>query len=219
MSDSLNPLPLDHVILAIDSLEHGIDRLEEITGCRAQMGGAHPSRGTRNALLGLGEGCYLELIAPNPADETSPLRPGPFSERTDFTRFRSLTPIGWAIRVSDADAERDHLLRRGLSPGPVHAGERTRADGRVLRWKMLDPFGLSATVLPFAISWGGDTPHPSSAAPAGCTLGDLRLETPNAGVIRDLLARAGWSVPVFSGPSERIDLVLRCPRGLVRVPE
>lgn len=217
MSDSLNALPLDHVILAIDSLERGVDRLDEITGVRAQIGGAHPGRGTRNALLGLGDGRYLELIAPNPADASSPLRPGPFSERIDFTRFRSLTPIGWVVRVKDADAEREHLIERGLSPGRVHAGERARADGRVLRWKTLDPFGLGAMVLPFAISWGDDTPHPSASAPVGCTLGELRLESPNADVIQDALTRAGWSVAVSPGPTERIDVVLDCPRGPVRL--
>ena len=218
MPNSLNALPLDHVILAIDSLDRGIDRLAEMTGVSAQMGGAHPGRGTRNALLGLGDDQYLELIAPNPADASPPLRPGPFDEQVDFTRFGSLTPIGWVVRVLDADAERDRLIERGLSPGPVHVGERARADGRVLRWKTFDPFGFRAAVLPFAISWGEDTPHPSASAPVGCTLGALRLERPDADVIRDMLTRAGWPVPVSSAPSERIEVLLRCPRGSVMLP-
>ena len=116
--DSLNVLPLDHVIVGIDSLDHGIDRLGELAGVRAQMGGAHPGRGTRNALLGLGDGRYLEVIAPNPADASPALRPGPFDERVDFTRFRSLTPIGWVVRVRDADSERERLIECGLTPGP-----------------------------------------------------------------------------------------------------
>lgn len=221
MSDdlnSLNALPLDHVILAIDSLERGIDRLEEITGVCAQIGGAHPGRGTRNALLGLGDGRYLELIAPNPADASPSLRPGPFGERIDFARFHALTPIGWVVRVRDADAEREHLLERGLTPGPVHAGERARGDGRVLRWATLDPFGLGATVLPFAIAWGEGTPHPAASAPVGCTLRELRLETPNADLIRGQLGRAQWSVPVSSGSRERIDVEIDCPRGSVHLP-
>src|SRR5215218_9908409 len=65
------PAALDHVILGIDSLERGMRLLREATGVAPVVGGVHPGRGTRNALMALGDGRYLELLAPNYADTAS----------------------------------------------------------------------------------------------------------------------------------------------------
>src|SRR5436305_7277175 len=107
-------VPVDHVILAIDSLQRGIELLRNATGVTPIQGGVHPGRGTQNALLGLGQGRYLELIAPNPDDTAASARATAATRGAYFRQFRSLTPIGWAVYCSDFGAECASLCWSGF---------------------------------------------------------------------------------------------------------
>jgi hypothetical protein len=130
------PSLLDHVLLGCDDLYRGIDFVELHTGVRAAFGGVHPGRGTRNALLSLGERRYLEIIAPDPKQD----RIEPFAQK-QVSQLKQLTSphlIGWAAHPGDLEQFSAHLREAGIGFDGPRPGSRQRPDGKLLQWKTLN---------------------------------------------------------------------------------
>jgi len=53
----------DHIVYAVTNLEAAIDEFEKLSGLRPVFGGYHTTKGTKNALVNLGNECYLEILA------------------------------------------------------------------------------------------------------------------------------------------------------------
>jgi catechol 2,3-dioxygenase-like lactoylglutathione lyase family enzyme len=182
--DEVPPL-LDHILLGCNDLEKGIAFVEEKTGVRAAFGGVHPGRGTRNALLSLGEKHYLEIIAPDPAQ--------PNAIEPMSLALKKLTEprlVGWAAHPGDLDAFAKKLRDAGLAFEGPRPGSRARPDGRVLNWKTLNLKDDHGGLLPFFIEWSADSLHPSADAPKGCSLlhfGAVTPETEDLASVASLL--------------------------------
>ncbi len=65
---------LDHITLLAPNLAAGRDHVQELLGVSPEEGGAHPTMGTHNLLLRLGDSLFLEVLAIDP-DAPSPPRP------------------------------------------------------------------------------------------------------------------------------------------------
>ncbi|HEX6159876.1 MAG TPA: VOC family protein, partial [Thermoanaerobaculia bacterium] len=108
---------LDHVIVGVSDLEQGIADFTAATGVVPVRGGQHPGRGTENALVSLGNGAYLELIAPRREATDDPM--------AKFLRsLQRPTAIGWALQVKDAAAAHAYLGSRGFEVTPLRPGSR-----------------------------------------------------------------------------------------------
>jgi len=166
------PADLDHILVGINDLNHGIVWMEERSGVRAIIGGVHPGRGTRNALLSLGLRHYIEIIAPDPQQSSAS------NDLVDRLRvIQEPQLVGWAAHTNDLAGLAQRLVAAGIAIETPRDGSRTRPDGKTLRWKsfsLKEDFG----VLPFFIEWSADSVHPSQDAPAGCALQHFFLESP-----------------------------------------
>jgi len=201
---------LDHIILGIDDLDRGIAWVEERTGVRAIFGGVHPGRGTRNALLALGPGSYLEIIAPDPAQ----------SSLAWFTQIRGLTEpklLTWAVHTSDLTALADTVVAAGFPIDGPHDGARSRPDGKVLSWRLFHLRDDRAGLLPFFIEWSRDSVHPALDAPPGCRIKKFHLQSPDAEELARVCRTLAVEVGVEPGEKPRMLARIASPRGEVEL--
>lgn len=201
---------IDHLVYAVRDLEAGMDSVERLIGVRAMRGGRHPRYGTHNALLALGAGIYLEIIAPDP-DLPPPPRGLPFGlDRPDLPRLST-----WALRCNDIERLHRSAAARGLDLGLIEPGRRDRPDGAVLRWKLTDPHVLALDgIVPFLIDWA-DTPHPASDAPTGAVLEDFTLRHPEPDRVREWFDVLEIGLKITAGASARCEATIRGARGPV----
>ena len=199
---------LDHILLGCSDLDRGIDFVEKHTGVRAAFGGVHPGRGTRNALLSLGEKHYLEIIAPDPQQSGAP-------DHYGLLKLTEPRLVGWAAHPGDLNQFTTRLRNADIAFDGPNPGSRKRPDGRLLQWKTLNLKDDRGGLLPFFIEWSTDTVHPSAAAPAGCKIVRFSLSTPNVAELNHICAQLDLDVPVKHDEKPHLNAGIAGPGGRV----
>lgn len=200
---------VDHILLGIDDLERGMDAFEQLTGVRPVYGGKHPG-GTHNALVSLGGGTYLEVLA---------LQPGvpPPKEYAGLEQLHTLTPIGWAVSSKDSAQLRDRLTAAGMPVTEANAGSRKTPAGATLSWQT---FGLKDNFdeAPFFIVWSAQTAHPSTTSPTGCKLLSWRIASPHQKNLEQLRRTLDLRhLDLADAPTTALRPSLSCPKGPVEL--
>jgi len=118
-------MPVDLLVYATLDLQRGMWEIQRLTGVAPTLGGQHPGRGTRNALIALGDGSYLEIVGPD--DQLRPA--GARWLGVDAVATSRLTT--WAVEPDDVTGLRRRALERGF---PSVRCVR-RGDGVRLSWQ------------------------------------------------------------------------------------
>jgi len=194
---------IDHVVVAIRSLDEGTAQFEALTGVKAGAGGRHPGRGTENALVSLGGGSYLELIAPQKDAKLS-------SEDAKMRDLGRLTIIDWAVRIIDVDEALASLHRAGFSTSPPQPGARLTPSGERLDWMTFGLAGARIDTAPFFIRWSPNTRHPSTTAPGGCALEGLVVHDPTADRMQAMLKALDVAGVTIASGASSIEATIGC---------
>jgi Glyoxalase-like domain len=210
---------LDHVSYACgpDGILATADRIGAQLGETFHDGGVHPRFGTRNMILPLTAGTYVEIVE---------VLDHPASDKVPFgqaVRARSALGggwLGWVVAVDDIVKVEARLGRESVQ------GNRHRPDGVELRWRQLGVMGLQADPqLPFFVQW--QTPaeqHPSVGGSGEVRLGTLEiagdpdglddwLGSSVEGPLEDV--QVDWVAP--GGTPGLVAVQFLTPRGVVRV--
>jgi hypothetical protein len=196
---------LDHVVFAArpEGLAATVGELSFRLGTPITEGGIHPRFGTRNAILPLAGGEYLEVVdvLDHPAAEKAPFG------RAVKRRVESGGGwLGWVVSVDDIRPVEERLGREAVQ------GNRRRPDGFDLRWRQLGVNGLiNDPLLPFFIQWEVEEAERPAAKGGELSLGRLTLSG-------DPASLAEWLGEPGDHPLDDHDVVwLDGPRGIVEV--
>ncbi|MGH8960644.1 MAG: VOC family protein [Jatrophihabitantaceae bacterium] len=167
---------LDHLSYAAgpEGLAACAQRLGAHLGAGFTDGGIHPSFGTRNFILPIAGGCYLEVVEAldHPAADRAP-----FGMAVRARTAAGGGWLGWVISVEDIAPVEARLHR------PAAEGHRRRPDGVDLRWKQIGVNDVAANPqLPFFVKWESDAAHHPSAGGSGITLARLEIAGDSADV-------------------------------------
>ncbi|KIC35260.1 VOC family protein [Leisingera sp. ANG-M7] len=170
---------LDHLAVAGATLEDAAAHVEQSLGIPLGPGGAHARYGTRNRLIGLEDGLYLEAIAVDP--ETQPQEQPRWFNLDQFAGPARLS--NWILRSEDLEAEKSLL--------PPHAQRHVSMQRGDLRWLMTVPAdGLLPydNLFPAVLQWQADPPA-ARLPQSGCRLSRLILSHPEASALQQALDR------------------------------
>lgn len=154
-------MQLDHISYACANSELAdvVQRIGMDLGFTFVDGGRHPSFGTRNFVLPLADGAYIEVVAP--LDHPAALK-APFGRAVQQGVDNGGGWMSWAVSTPDISIVERRLERNAAS------GHRVRPDGVDLHWRQLGVLDtMTHPQSPFFMFWECPADqHPSAGGAA-----------------------------------------------------
>ncbi len=217
---------IDHVVIAVSTLEEGTDWCERTLGITPGPGGEHPLMGTHNRLFSIATAqhpnAYFEIIAINKeADrarihsakrwfdlENEALQGSLKQNGPQLIHFVASTPhAAPAVRA---------LTKLGIDRGELLAASRMTPNG-LLQWKITvraDGQRLMHGTLPTLIEWGDVHPTRNMAA-SGVMLQSLTATQPNTDELRAAYTAINLQGVEVAQGSANLVATLNTPRGMI----
>jgi catechol 2,3-dioxygenase-like lactoylglutathione lyase family enzyme len=124
---------LDHVVIAVHDLEQASEDFRQL-GFTVVRGGTHPGGWTHNALIGLADGSYVELLAPT--DIRFLTDSEALSARNFLFALAHEGIVGLALTCDDLNVAVAEMQARGVAIETPRPGGRQRHDGVRLEWRI-----------------------------------------------------------------------------------
>ncbi|GLR17550.1 VOC family protein [Portibacter lacus] len=208
-----NNRQVDHIVYCVLNLEDAVAELEERLGVKPVIGGKHLHQGTKNALVHLGNTCYLEILA---VDETNKKVEAPRWMGIDLIKRNKITR--WALKTEDA--QKDAKVLSGYHPkmGVVKGGERKTPNGDTLKWDLVMPLEEpEVEVIPFMTDWTKSDIHPTDSLEAQCKLLGLEIDHPQSSEIDVVFEKLNIDQRVNFFNEARIQAIIKSPKGIIKL--
>lgn len=166
---SMTAMRLDHVsyAAAVEHLADTVQRIGYALGASFIDGGLHPRFGTRNFILPMADGTYVEVVA---ALDHPAAFAAPYGRAVRARADEGGGWMGWVVSVRDMAAVEARLGRASVP------GHRVRPDGYDLRWRQIGVLDTMAdSQLPFFVTWESDAAEHPSAGGRDVRIAELEI--------------------------------------------
>ncbi len=202
---------IDHIVYSVLDLDKAMDHIEKELGIRPVFGGYHKTQGTKNALLNLGDGCYLEILA---IDNQNKDINTPRWMGIDLITEPRITR--WAVKSESIDLDSKILKSFDKTMGEIYEGSRKTTSGETLAWKMILPLASpEIELMPFMVDWSSSAFHPTEKLENTCLIKDITF----AGNIPDknnlVFDELDISHNITRSANNKISVTIEGPNGLI----
>jgi len=204
---------IDHIVYCVPDLEEGVNYISNLFGVKPVIGGAHLTKGTKNALLNLGNKCYLEILA---IDHDNVDFKGLRWMGIDLIREPKITR--WSLKSNTLKSDSKILSLHSPELGIIDSGSRKTMDGLLLSWEMILPASApEVELLPFMTDWSESEMHPTDKLEQGCVFNSIELYHLNPKIVQSMLYDLRVKNIVQSDSEVTIAVNIQSPKGMVRL--
>jgi len=200
---------IDHIVYAVPNLEDACQELESALGVKPVFGGYHKTKGTKNALLNLGDSCYLEILA---VDESNKEIEGARWMGVDLIKKPCITR--WAIKSDNLPDDQLKLQMYHADMGEIFGGSRQTPNGDLLEWNMILPLAAPEIELaPFMVHWSKNSIHPTENLTQICPLVSIEFRHNNPTKVQHVFDELGLEQNINKGSETDIKIQIKAASG------